>query len=340
MRELTLNFSRGPSRFIIGSKLPELSSVFGSKHLFALADQRLKDLRPEWKIPCQVEWIEGGESIKSFHYLEKILERMLRCGLDRHSTILAVGGGALCDLAGLVAAIYMRGIEYCSIPTTLLAQADACLGGKNGINFGGIKNLVGTLHHPRTCVCDLNWLATLSPAQYRQGLAELVKHALIADAQFLHFIEDHVGEILARDLSVLEHLVFTSLSIKARFVKADEMDFGARHALNFGHTMGHALESHYNLPHGDAVALGMLLEIKLSQHLGVLESDPFERVRALLQRFSFPTQMQISWPQLKTYLAHDKKSSADKLNLPLIQEIGRFELCDVERDSLTHNAVW
>ncbi|MBI5481444.1 MAG: 3-dehydroquinate synthase [Deltaproteobacteria bacterium] len=234
--------------------------------------------------------IEPGEASKSLGVAERVLEGLVAAGLERRSVILGVGGGVVGDLAGFVASIYLRGVPYVAVPTSLLAQVDASVGGKTGVNLGG-KNLVGTFYQPQACYVNLEALATLPAMELRAGCAEVVKHALIADAALLDHLERHAERIAQGDLEALEPCVRRSIEIKAQIVARDEREAGERLFLNLGHTVGHAIEaaSAYRVRHGEAVAVGLLAALRLSARRALCDAALEPRIAALLGRLGLPT---------------------------------------------------
>ena len=231
-------------------------------------------------VPC-------GEASKSMAVAEDCCRQMIRAGLDRKSWVLALGGGVVGDLAGFVAAIYYRGIPLVQAPTTIVAQVDASVGGKTGVNVPEGKNLIGAFHQPRAVIADLDTLATLPERELRAGLAEVVKTACIGDADFFAWLEAHADALLAADTEALTHAIATCCRFKAGVVMRDEREAGERALLNFGHTFGHALETETGygaLLHGEAIAIGMLLAARLSTHLGMADAADAQRLHALIGR--------------------------------------------------------
>jgi 3-dehydroquinate synthase len=231
--------------------------------------------------------VPDGEIHKNEKTLFNILQKTASLRLQRDSGLISLGGGVLCDLAGLAAALYMRGIAYVQCPTTLLAQVDASIGGKTAIDFYGIKNLVGCFYQPKAVLIDPSVLVTLSERHFKTGLAELIKHGIIQDERLFRKIENNTDAILSRDLNLLPGLIARSCEIKAGIVSEDEREVGKRAWLNYGHTLGHALESYYGyrlLTHGEAIAYGMCFAAKLSAHLGVCSPSIAQRQVRLLKQ--------------------------------------------------------
>src|SRR6185312_8347084 len=237
--------------------------------------------------------VSPGEASKSRESWAGLSDELLEMGFGRDSGLIALGGGMVGDLTGFVAATYMRGVPYALAPTTLLAMVDASVGGKTGVNTPQGKNLIGAFHPPVAVIADPQTLATLPDREYRGGLAEAVKHGLIADQSYFEWIESAAEDILRRDPAALAHLVRRSVEIKAEVVSEDEREGGRRAILNAGHTVAHALErvSNYGLPHGEAVALGLVLESELAEQLGLADPGLPRRVRDLLAGLGLPDQL-------------------------------------------------
>ena len=281
--------------------------------------------------------VPSGESVKQLSYLEKVVEQLINLGMDRTGFLVGIGGGVVCDLSGFVASIFMRGIKFAFLPTTLLAQVDASIGGKNGLNLGPYKNMIGTFTQPEFVLIDLFFLQTLPKVEFSNGMAEVIKHACIQDVSYFDFIVENKSKILSFDLAVLELLVLKSVAIKTEIVEADEREEGVRKLLNFGHTFGHAIEKKYNIPHGAAVSLGMVLvnEFSVAQHV-LLESTA-KRIESLLKAFDLPTDISIAlWEDLEALVFKDKKRSGANLDLILLREVGKAEVIKKSFTDIQH----
>ena len=275
--------------------------------------------------------IPAGEASKSMRQLSRILDKMASLRLDRGCGAVALGGGVVGDIAGFAAAVFLRGVPYVQAPTTLLAQVDSAVGGKTAIDHKLGKNLVGAFHQPIAVVSDTSSLGTLPEREFRAGLAEVVKHAAIADARLFAFLEKNEAPILERDEGVMERIVATNCRIKARVVEQDEREGGVRQILNYGHTLGHAVEAlagySSELLHGEAVAIGMAAASRISCAMGRCGSGDVERLTALLDRFGLPTRM-AEPPRLavlKRLLASDKKTRRGSPRFVLMRKIGAVE---------------
>ena len=268
----------------------------------------------------------AGEASKTRGTWASLTDRMLAAGLGRDSGVVALGGGVVGDLAGFVAATYLRGIPFVQVPTTLLAMLDASVGGKVGVDTPEGKNLIGAFHPPVLVAADPLTLLTLPEREYRGGMAEAVKHGLIADAEYFAWIEAHTAELSAREIPALTHLVRRSVEIKAQVVEGDEREAGRRAILNAGHTIAHAIEqvSGYATPHGEAVAIGLVAECRIAEASSGLARGSADRVAALLTRLGLPTRLTHALPmnQLLESMQHDKKNRAGVIRLALPTAIG------------------
>ncbi|MDA0576601.1 MAG: 3-dehydroquinate synthase [Verrucomicrobia bacterium] len=274
--------------------------------------------------------VPAGESSKSLPVVQTLYERAVEVGLDRHATLVALGGGMVGDLAGFVAATYLRGIRFVQVPTTLLAMVDSSVGGKTGVNLAAGKNLVGAFYQPIEVVADLAMLATLPAREYASGLAEVVKYGVIWDATLFRKLEDKAEALQRRDLDVLEPIVARCCEIKAEVVAVDERDSGVRAILNFGHTLGHAIEKisgYGGLLHGEAVSLGMVFAAELSCRETGFASEDRDRLVQLLGAVGLPVLpgergVRADWAALREAMRTDKKSRGQVPRFVLAQKLG------------------
>jgi 3-dehydroquinate synthase len=270
-----------------------------------------------------------GESSKTREQWARLTDALLAKGFGRDTGIVALGGGVAGDLAGFVAATYMRGVPCVQVPTSLLAMLDASVGGKTGVDTPEGKNLIGAFHPPAAVLADPRVLATLPERDYRGGMAEAVKHGLIADAGYFAWMEREAEALLRRDEAALTRLVRRSVEIKAEVVSGDERESGRRAILNAGHTVAHALEraTGYGLPHGEAVALGLVSECELAERLEVGTAGLRGRVTALLARLGLPVRLGVALPpeRLLAAMASDKKNRAHQVRFALPTSVGRMD---------------
>ena len=283
-----------------------------------------------------------GEEQKSLETAGRLYHELTRVRAERNTPVLALGGGVIGDLAGFVAATYMRGVPLVQLPTTLLAQGDSSIGGKVAVNHGNLKNMVGTFYHPRQTISDVTALKTLSPRELSGGLAEIIKHGIILDAQFFAFLEQNIEKVKALDEGILETIVFRSARIKAGVVELDELDVGPRNMLNFGHTVGHAVESVSGLKiwHGEAVAIGMVAEARISNMLGMLRKEDVSRLKELIAKAGLPTGLPpVELDRLMQAMQHDKKVLQGRLRFALPKSIGEVFLTDEVSPSLVEQVL-
>lgn len=277
-----------------------------------------------------------GEAHKTRETWAALTDRMLELRFGRDSCIIALGGGVTGDIAGFVAATYMRGVPFVQMPTTLLAMIDASVGGKTAVDTPAGKNLVGAFHSPRTVIIDPGVLRTLPDTELRSGLAEAVKHGAILDAGHFAWITDHVDDLLSREAGALEHLITRSVELKAGVVSEDPHETGVRAILNFGHTVGHGLEraSGYGLAHGFAVAAGMCIEAALGEAAGVTRAGTSEALAQLLGRLGLPTHRRADTDELVHAMRIDKKARRGLPRFVLLREVGTCARDD--RGAWTH----
>lgn len=270
----------------------------------------------------------AGETSKTRDSWARLTDSLMERGFGRDSGVIALGGGVTGDLAGFVAATYMRGIPYLQVPTTLLAMLDASVGGKTGVDTPQGKNLVGAFHPPAAVIADPQTLATLPDRAYRAGLAEAVKHGLIADQAYFEWMEANATALLSRSQVQLTQLIRRSVEIKAEVVSGDERESGRRAILNAGHTVAHALEqvSGYELPHGEAVALGLVVECELAEQLGVASGGLRKRVATLLSRLGLPVRIppRLEGSAVFGSMASDKKNRSGQIHFALASRLGEM----------------
>jgi 3-dehydroquinate synthase len=268
----------------------------------------------------------AGEASKSRETWMMLTDALLERGYGRDCCVVAVGGGVTCDLAGFVAATYLRGVPIVQLPTSLLAMIDAALGGKTGVDVAAGKNLVGAFHQPHCVVADVGVLATLPAAEISNGLAEAIKHGAIADEKYLAWITDHADEVFERRTDILEQLVRRSIEIKTQYVTGDEREAAQRAALNFGHTIAHALEqlSGYAIQHGHAVALGMLIESEIGTTLGITDAGTVQHIQRAVEAARLPHRIvfEDAGPMVAATRS-DKKARAGAVRYVLLEKPGR-----------------
>lgn len=266
--------------------------------------------------------VPSGEQYKTLFTIERIHKELINLEVDRSSFLVGVGGGLATDVAGFVASTYLRGLQFGLISTTLLGQVDASIGGKNGVNMDGFKNMIGTIRQPSFVWCDLSLLSTLAHKEYISGIAEVIKYGAIYDADFLQYLTGNMAELLSQDMGVLDKVVARSATIKVDVVQKDENESNVRRILNFGHTIGHAIERDKKVLHGEAVATGMVLASRLSQSMGLLAGSDVDLIQDLLISAGLPVSMELDADILFQNIRKDKKKSGDSINFVLLDGLG------------------
>ena len=276
--------------------------------------------------------ISQGETSKTLHTVDKIYRQFIELGVDRSTFVLGIGGGIVTDVTGFVASTYMRGLEFGFISTTLLGQVDASVGGKNGVNVDGYKNMVGTFNQPRFVICDVGMLSTLSMREFRTGLAEMIKAGVIADQCLFERLEQVSLQNLREDNQLLSELVDRAIRVKADIVERDEREAGDRRKLNLGHTLAHAIEKcSSKMNHGEAVAVGLSLISDAACRRGIMSQQDKERIDGLLSKFGFELTPPVELRRLLKEVKKDKKSEGDHIHIVLPEKIGS---CRVEKMEL------
>jgi 3-dehydroquinate synthase len=335
MEKIEIRSQSKTSQILIGERMTDLHMYIPqSNPAFIITDSNVdKFYRKSFpNLPTFV--VKAGEANKNLSTVVQVYRWLLEHGADRNSFIVGIGGGVVCDLAGFVASTFMRGVDFGFVATTLLAQVDASVGGKNGVNLDGYKNIVGTINQPKFVICDISMLKTLPYVELVSGLAEVVKHALIADRSKFEYIETNSDAILALDLTMLEYLVTRSVRIKAHIVEADEREGGLRRVLNLGHTWGHAVETITGIPHGQAVSVGLVFAAKLSYNKGMLSEIERDRVISLLLKLGLPTQSNADVAKVLEILKKDKKKIGNGVHYVLMKSIGSVEVVEISFDDL------
>ncbi len=269
--------------------------------------------------------VSAGEAQKSLETAGRLYHELTMCYAERTTPILALGGGVIGDLAGFVAATYLRGVPLVQIPTTLLAQVDSSIGGKVAVDHGQLKNKIGVFYQPRLVIADIDTLMTLPDRELANGLAEVIKSAAIRNADFFTYLENNVDRIKSRDAAVLEEIVLQTAKIKAEVVAEDERDLGLRNILNYGHTVGHAIESisDFKIAHGQAVAIGMLAAARISNQMELLGERDVARLENVIKKAGLPTEIpKLGIEKIIQSMKHDKKVMQDKIRFVLLKSIG------------------
>ena len=317
------------SRVVVGDVGVELERLLPPRRIVVVSDANIDRYYPSLIGRYDHILIGQGETNKTLLTLDLIYRRLIELGVDRSTFILAIGGGIVTDVAGFAASTYMRGLEFGFVSTSLLGQVDASVGGKNGVNVDGYKNMVGTFTQPRFVICDVDMLRTLSEREFRTGLAEVIKSAVIADSELFELLEGADFTTLREDKSLLQQIVYRAISVKASIVERDERETGDRRKLNLGHTLAHAIEkSSSKMNHGEAVAVGLKLITEAAVRCGKLSAGDGERIVGLLQRAGFALEPPVEMRTLLKAVSKDKKSEGDDIYIVWPTAIGS---CQVEK---------
>ncbi len=334
MRELRIPGPTGTSRLIVGESALRLENYLHGKNVIII-DKKVRRL---YGIPPSfgnIIEIEASESTKTLGTVEQVYRKFIEFGVDRSTHVVGIGGGVVCDITGFSASTYLRGLPFGFVPTTLLAQADASVGGKNGVNLDGYKNLVGVFRQPDFVLIDFKFLKSLPKTELACGAAEIIKHALIKSRSLFQYLEREWRGILDLDDKVVERIVLQSVLIKSKIVRADSLEKGERRKLNFGHTLGHALERAGGYRHGEAVSLGMIFASQMSLARGMLSRKGVDRVRALLENFELPTRLPpLNGRSIIDALRKDKKRQDDDFFFVLLSGLGGAEVAKISDKEL------
>jgi len=312
-------------------------AIVTDKNVAPLYGDKIANLVQQADVSTHLCTLPAGEAYKRLEQIDYLCGEFLAGGLDRSSIVVALGGGVVGDIAGFAAASFMRGIRYIQIPTTIVAQVDSSVGGKTGVNHARAKNIIGAFHQPSAVIIDLTLLKTLPDRELRAGLAEVIKHGIIADAILFTYMEDQYETVRAGTLHILEYPIKRSCEIKSAIVSADEREFGLRANLNYGHTFGHGIEAasdYKKFLHGEAISLGMVAAGSLARALGLVGDEFVDRQERCLASYGLP----IRWPEIPVdrvldAMRYDKKARAGSLKFVVADEIGHA----VQRTDVTLN---
>lgn len=305
--------------------------VVTNRVVAGLYGQRLSETLRAAGLEPELIVIPDGEGYKSLATAGKLYQSLSRRYAERGTPVLAFGGGVIGDLAGFVAATFQRGVPFVQVPTTLLAQVDSSIGGKVAVNVGNLKNMAGAFYQPGLVAADTSLLQTLPPPEIQNGLAEVIKCAVIKDPELFAYLENNMSEALAKNIGTLTHVAGRAARVKAAVVERDEHDYGERRILNFGHTLGHAIEavSNFRVKHGAAVALGMAAAAKVANRIGLLAEPQVIRITSLIAAAGLPVTIAVKRPEaLIAAMQHDKKISNGKLKFILPDGIGSVVIRD------------
>ncbi|MCK9227662.1 MAG: 3-dehydroquinate synthase [Syntrophorhabdaceae bacterium] len=322
MRSIDLHVTGQCCRIFPDASIDALNDLCIPDNTVIISDTNVCCYHGDKLRPYRVIEIEPGEEHKTLKTVNAIYEQLCAIEAGRSWTIVGVGGGIVCDIAGFTASTYMRGISFGFVPTTLLAQVDASVGGKNGVNIQGFKNLAGTFTQPGFVLCDFSFLRTLPYHEIKNGIAEVIKSALISDLTLFEYIENNRLAILSLNKDAFERIINDCLVIKTGIVSRDEKESGERRKLNLGHTIGHAIEKARGYRHGEAISIGIVIAAELSQRRGTLSKEDVVRVKTLLTSFGLPTELKSDKEAVMNAVRKDKKRQGADIHFVFLSGIG------------------
>ncbi|MCX6316947.1 MAG: 3-dehydroquinate synthase [Bacteroidetes bacterium] len=321
MKKLTYRFTHASSDYYLLSGMSQLKKITGPDDTVLITDEDVYAAHTKRFKGWNAIVIKPGEEFKVQATVDSIVEQLIDMEAGRNTTLVGIGGGVITDLTGYVASIYMRGIRFGFIPTSILALVDASIGGKNGIDVGEYKNMVGVIRQPAFILHDMAFLSSLPVEHWENGFAEIIKHACIKDAAMFAQLEEYSMSKYRRSAKAIGTLIERNAVLKTKVVQRDEFEKGERRLLNFGHTLGHALETQYELLHGQAIAIGMVYACHISEQLTGFKQT--ERVVNLLQQYNLPAYAQFDKQKVFNILKMDKKRERTTMNYVLLEKIGK-----------------
>lgn len=323
MRTISIKTDTGESNIYLGEKLENLSEYLPvDRKIVILTDEHILQYYSQYLQTFPIVTIGLGEKNKNLQTIEHIFAEFIRLEVDRSTFIVAVGGGIVCDVAGFAASTFMRGLPFGFVSTTLLSQVDASVGGKNGVNFQGYKNMIGVFMQPQFVICDVTMFKTLDNKEFVSGFGEIIKAGAIRDIALFEYLETNCKLALNYDTEVLEKVIYESVRIKAQVVQNDEKEKGERRILNFGHTFAHSIEKNTGMLHGEAVSIGMVLAARASVKLGLLTTGEAERIEKVLVNYNLPVKLTLEKSKVFDALLKDKKREGNYINLVLLNGLG------------------
>lgn len=335
MKKISINTGLHNSEILVGEKWTNVAKYIPGRNVVIISDDNVHRIYKKDFPDIPVILIAPGEESKSMRVIESVAKRVLDLGIDRSGFILAIGGGVVCDIAGFLASIYLRGVRFGFVSSSLLSQVDASIGGKNAVNIGRVKNVLGTFAQPEFVICDPDMLKSIPEDEFLSGLAELIKNGLIMDESLVKVVEQNYDLILDRNTEILTSAIIKSIEVKASVVREDEKESGKRMILNFGHTFGHVIETEASQRHGFAVAGGMIIASDISVKEGLLKGNERERIANLLNRYGLIRKHNISPDHFEKMILQDKKRRGETISFILLQSIGKAVIRNYTTDQLS-----
>jgi len=303
-----------------------LGDLVNKENAILVTDENIFSKQSKKFVGWKTIVIKAGEAYKNQQAADEIIKRLIEMHADRQSFLIGVGGGVVTDIAGYAASVYMRGIKFAFAPTSILGMVDASIGGKNGIDVGVYKNLVGVIRHPEFLLYDFSFLETLPEEEWVNGFAEIIKHACIKDEKMFHFLEEKTLKDFQSSKENIGRLIERNVDIKYNVVASDEFETGERKLLNFGHTIGHAIENTAKLPHGSAVSIGMVAACLISEKINGFSKENTETLKQLISKYNLPVAFDIDKGKTWDILLHDKKKSGTDMNFVVLDKIGKASI--------------
>ncbi len=332
MQKKTFRFSNASVDYYFAGGISQLKEVADPKNTVLITDENVYSAHQKRFKKWNSIVLKPGEEYKVQATVDSVIAQLIEMQADRTTTLVGVGGGVITDLTGYVASVYMRGVRFGFIPTTLLSLVDASIGGKNGIDVGVYKNMVGIIRQPSFILHDLVFLNSLPEPEWHNGFAEIIKHACIKDAAMFKELEARSPSVYRKQKTRICQLIQRNALLKTKVVQRDEFEQGERKLLNFGHTLGHALENQYDLSHGEAISIGMTYASRLSQKINGFRQP--QRVQQVLEQYGLPTLTQFDKDKVIGVLKMDKKKTKDGIHFILLERIGRAVIHKISTDQL------
>lgn len=324
MEKMHVQFANSSTCFYFEADFEKIEAT--AKTIY-LIDQNVADAHAELFVDKIFIKIPSGEIFKNQQTVDKVIHELIELKADRYTQLVGVGGGVTCDLTGYISSIYMRGVSLGFVPTTILAMVDAAIGGKNGINHGVHKNMIGSFKQPKWICYDERFLQSLPKSEWINGFAEIIKHACIQDVDMFRYLKQNSIEDFMKNKELLMKLIHRNVGIKVKIVQKDEWERNERRWLNFGHTIGHAIENKYALKHGYAISIGMCKAAEMSANF--LKFGEQEDLETLLRQYHLPTDMAYEKKELLSSLMLDKKMQSGKLNFVMVEKIGKATIIPI-----------
>ncbi len=324
MRKLSCKFNYATTDYYFDANFSLLQKLVDKKNAVIITDEKILLGHSKKFNGWNMIVLKSGEEFKTQETVDGLIDNLMERGADRQTILIGIGGGVVTDIVGYTASIYMRGLSFGFVPTSLLAMVDAAIGGKNGVDIGLYKNMVGTIRQPKFLLYDYSFLKTLPEDEWRNGFAEIIKHACIKDAVMFKLLEESNFNKFLSNKKLVGDLVERNVRIKTKIVQKDEFEKGDRRLLNFGHTLAHAIENLYQLPHGQAVSLGITAACELSQILFSFNGS--QRVIDVLDNYGLPTDAEFDKKKVLEILKKDKKKEKDNINYVLLEKIGKAKV--------------